>query len=160
MLQDAGRFEAVDTAAAEAVVDTVLGPGRVESGERWANLSLEIDPDRYEEDNVLFSVVAARGPSAPLATITAATGGKRPQAAAVGIQHRAGTKALEQLNEAGVHQPEIWRLVQDHPRRGLVMAVPADAPIAEVTRWLLEAMAVLNRAPVLTGVTYEVYATD
>jgi hypothetical protein len=160
MLQDAGRFEAADAEAAAEVVSAVLGPGRVEGGERWANLTLEIDPDRYEEDNVLFSVVAARGPSAPLATITAATGGKRPQAAAVGIQHRAGTKALEQLHAAGVRQPEIWRLVQDHPRRGLVLAVPADAPIVEVTTWLLEAMAVLNRAPVLTGVTYEVYATD
>ena len=160
MLQDAGRFEAADVDAAAAVVSAVLGPGRVEDGERWANLTLEIDPDLYVEDNVLFSVVAARGPSSPLATVTAATGGKRPQAAAVGIQHRAGTKALEQLREAGVEQPEIWRLVQDHPRRGLVLAMPADAPIVEVTKWLLDAMTVLNRAPVLSGVTYEVYATD
>lgn len=159
MLQDAGRFEQTDLAAFERVLDAVLGPER-STTERWANLSLEIDEDRYVEDNVLFSVVAARGPSAPLATVTAPIGGKRPQAAAVGIQHRAGTKALEQLHEAGVVQPEIWRLVQDHPRRGLVLAIPADAPVPEVAKWLLDAMTVLNRAPVLSGVTYETYATE
>lgn len=158
MLQDAGRFEVTDEATATLVVASALGTAPTASA-RWVNLTLEVDDERFVPDNVMFSIVAARGPSVPMATVTAATTGKREEPAAVGIEHRAGTKAGVQLSEAGLDQPQQWRLVQDHPRRGLVFTLPSDVDTAALARWILDALRVLNRAPVLSGVTYESYAT-
>jgi hypothetical protein len=159
MLQDAGRFEVTDEAAAAMVVEWALGSAPTPSA-RWSNLTLEVDEERFIPDNVMFSIVAARGPSVPMATVTAATSGKREEPAAVGIEHRAGTKAGVQLREAGMETPPEWRLVQDHPRRGLVFTLPAEVDTTVLARWILDALRVLNRAPVLSGVTYESYATN
>ena len=43
---------------------------------------------------------------------------------ALGIEHGSGIKAVERLRERGVRLPEGWEVMQDHPKRGLVVAVP------------------------------------
>src|ERR1700684_88313 len=68
----------------------------------------------------------------------------------VGIQHNTGTKAVARLADLGVPPPPGWRWTQDHPRRGLVVRVPADVHHAEQLAWLLDAGAAPSTVP-LTG---------
>jgi len=68
----------------------------------------------------------------------------------IGIQHAQGTRVLARLTAAGAGLPEGWRLVQDHPRRGLIVAPSPDAGHHAMVTWLLEACAVLS-AVRLTG---------
>jgi hypothetical protein len=43
------------------------------------------------------------------------------------------------LRDLGQPVPEGWKVTQDHPRRGLVAEVPADADNRAVIDWLLRA---------------------
>jgi hypothetical protein len=43
--------------------------------------------------------------------------------------------------------PEGWKVTQDHPRRGLVAEVPADADNRTVVDWLLRAAAAVCQIP-------------
>ena len=68
--------------------------------------------------------------------------------ASVGLQHPAGRFAARQLREAGHPVPDGWRIVSDHARRGLVLAVPdgpqgAETHVEEILRWLPGAGAAL-----------------
>jgi hypothetical protein len=70
--------------------------------------------------------------------------GKRQSAGAtkpttVGLQHAAGPHLAWKLRDLGLPVPDGWRITQDHPRRGLVALVPADADNAAVMGWLLQA---------------------
>ena len=55
------------------------------------------------------------------------------------MQHGLGTKARARLAEIGIEVDAGWRVLQDQPRRGLVVAVPVDADHAAVLEWLLRA---------------------
>jgi hypothetical protein len=57
---------------------------------------------------------------------------------------------LARLATAGLVLPEGWKLVQDHPRRGLVVAPARGAGSESVLGWLLEAGTILS-AVRLTG---------
>ena len=57
----------------------------------------------------------------------------------IGIQHAAGPHLAWKLRDLGLPVPEGWRVTQDHPRRGLVADVPADADDRSVMSWLLQA---------------------
>jgi hypothetical protein len=61
------------------------------------------------------------------------------RATTIGIQHAAGPHLARKLRDLGLPVPEGWRITQDHPRRGLVVQVPADADDGGVMRWLLQA---------------------
>jgi hypothetical protein len=95
-----------------------------------------------------LAVFTARGPAVPLGTWTPAVGGRRPEPSSLGIQHAAGTKALDRLAEAGLPLPAGWVRLADHPRRGLVIRVADGAPLDQVLDWLLAAMAQLARVPI------------
>jgi hypothetical protein len=109
------------------------------TGARYANVIPGVDAAPPRPQSPLSDLFRARGPDVPLATWT-------PDE--VGIQHATGTKALDRLATAGVPLPPGWRRLEDHPRRGLVVRPAPDAPIAEVVRWLLAALEVLNPHPV------------
>lgn len=68
----------------------------------------------------------------------------------IGIAHHAGQRALPVLAGAGIALPAGWRVAQDHPRRGLVLRVPPDAPDTEVLTWIFAAGRALTPVP-LTG---------
>jgi hypothetical protein len=72
------------------------------------------------------------------------------QADSIGIQHAAGVRVLARLATAGLVLPEGWKLVQDHPRRGLVVAPARGADSESMLAWLLEAGTILS-AVRLTG---------
>jgi hypothetical protein len=114
------------------------------SGGGWLNLQPGMRDDDVPEPRTLFGTLfTARGPQVPIATWV-------PAEDSAGIQHAAGPKAAARLAEAGVPVPDGWRVVQDHPKRGLVMRVPQGTPDADVITWLLAAARELCGVP-LTG---------
>ena len=126
------------------------------AGAGWVNVDPEAAlaaEDLPPPRGFLAYRLGARGPDIPRAT-WAAPSGRTP--ANVGIHHAAGVRANDQLRDAGRPVPDSWRLLQDHPKRGLVLAVPTPAgPDALAThegtlRWLLAATTTLSRVP-LTG---------
>jgi hypothetical protein len=62
----------------------------------------------------------------------------------LGIAHAAGKDAVPRLGERGVALPEDWVVVQDHQRRGIVVAVPPWASIEAVVRYVAGALVVLS----------------
>jgi hypothetical protein len=115
----------------------------------WINVQAGIDPeDAPRADAGLFGLFSGRGPV--VATWTAPVPRRRgpPEPASVGIQHPAGPRAVSRLAESGLPVPAGWRVLQDHPRRGLVIAVTPDTPPADVLAWLLDATARLSGVPV------------
>ena len=95
----------------------------------WVNLRPAIDPEQAPADpsSGLFALFGARGPAVPLCTWHA---GER----AAGIEHGTGPKVVRRLDV-----PSGWRVTQDHPRRGLVVAVPPGVGDEEVLAWLISA---------------------
>jgi hypothetical protein len=147
----AGRFPTHDISQVEDLLEQVL---RAESS--WCNLTFEsLEDEEQQPESALFGFLAARGPANPLATVMAATNGRRPRPIEVGIQHRAGVKAAGQLREAQLFVPDAARVAQDHPRRGLVVQWPETADVAVLAAWLFPAMRVLGRAPTTDAVLYE-----
>jgi hypothetical protein len=78
--------------------------------------------------------------------------GKRPpngsvKPTTVGLQHASGPRVAWRLRDLGAPLPEGWKVTQDHPRRGLVALVPADADNRAVIDWLLRAASLVCTVP-------------
>ena len=118
-----------------------------DAGAGWINLQPAVDPDDVPPAPTgLFAVFSGRGPEVPLCTWVAGERRKGKQGKpSVGIQYASGTKAAARLADAGVAVPTEWRVVQDHPKRGLAIQVPIEASHEDVLRWLLRAGDALAR---------------
>ena len=129
------------------LVDAIRELTTASSG--WINLSPEVEPGFEPPPRRLtVAIFSARGEAVPMATWKAPEEpGKR---ATIGIEHGSGPKALERLAAHEVPIPSGWIKVADHPRRGFVATVPADADPEDVAWWLLAATHVLS-VPPLTG---------
>lgn len=115
----------------------------------WINLLPEVEPGcEPPPRRITVALFSARGDAVPLATWSAPEAAGRR--ATVGIEHGSGPKALARLAAHDVPLPAGWLKVADHPRRGLVVTVPADADPSDVAWWLLTATHVLS-VPPLTG---------
>lgn len=124
----------------------------------WINFSPEVEVGHeLPPRSIVATVFSSRGAPVPLATWSAPEepGGK----ATIGIQHGAGPKALEQLAERDLALPAGWWKRSDHPRRGLVVTVPATADPDEVVWWLLTACHALCAAPLTGSWLAKVYRT-
>ena len=66
----------------------------------------------------------------------------------VGLQHASGPRVAWRLRDLGCPLPDGWRITQDHPRRGLVAQVPADADNRAVIDWLLRAATLVCTVPI------------
>ncbi len=131
----------------------------VDAHDGWINFEPSIPVEDVEAvGSGTFSLFSGRGPTVPLGTWTppSAPDRRRAQPAMVGLQHGAGARAKGRLAELGHPVPEGWVVVQDHARKGLVVAVPPAADHAEVVRWLLAAARLLSVVP-LTGWRAAVY---
>lgn len=132
------RFDADDPTDLVVAVEALLEAGR--GG--WVNVEPDVDDDDAVDDDQfgLFKLFSARGPAVPMATVVAPhLGGRRPVPASIGLQHGAGPKALDQLADGGVRPGSGWRQRQDHPKRGLVLELPADVAGDEVVAFVIEA---------------------
>jgi hypothetical protein len=144
---DVVEFFRSDPAQLVAVLDELA---RTRDG--WVNLQAVEDeeeaPDAQPARAGLFSLVGGRGPRIPVGTwVPGDRGGRRPDPDSIGIQHAAGPKALRQLVAAGVSPPEGASLLSDHPKRGLVVALPEGLEPAAVLAWLFRACDVLAPDP-------------
>jgi hypothetical protein len=82
---------------------------------------------------------SSRGPYVPVASWVP---GERTRQGidytAVGVQHGAGSAVADLLEERGHAVPTGWEVVDDHPGRGLVVAVPPATAHVDVLGWLVD----------------------
>lgn len=106
-----------------------------------------VDPP---QGSSLFGIFSAIGPAVPICTwMPGKWRGDRRDPVSIGVQHGAGPRAVSRLREAGIEVPPTWRVRQDHPRRGLVVLVPADQDHDTTLRWLLGAGNALSSVPLV-----------
>jgi hypothetical protein len=117
----------------------------------WINLYPGIHPDdEPPAPSILGSLFSGTGPPVPVCTWVAPQAAQKPPHAELGILHKSGPKAVQTLAADGITVPDTWRVLADHPKRGLVIAVHPESSHREVLDWLLQAGAALTRIP-LTG---------
>jgi hypothetical protein len=139
------EFRVDDPTAVVTRMDEILQRGR-----GWINLQpavSEQEAARAANSAGLFRLFSGRGPAAPFCSWV--PGGRTRSGidyVSLGIQHATGPKAVARLAESGVPVPETWHTMNDHPKRGLVVAVPTNVPNADVLAWLLRAAGALNQA--------------
>jgi hypothetical protein len=132
--------------------DPVVARMTLMAGNRqgWVNLTPGLDVDVPPPTrSTLANIFGARGPDVPLGTWAAPTRNDR-EPSTVGIHHGRGPKVVQRLASEGLALPDGWRILQDHPKRGLVCAVPATTDQAEldsVLDWLLRATGALCPIP-------------
>lgn len=118
----------------------------------WITLQPGIDPgDLPPVRSSLFGIFSGHGPEVPVCTwVPNERTRSGVEHVAIGIQHATGIRTAAKLEENGHAVPDRWYVLQDHPKRGLVVAVPPDESHDVVLRWLLTAGAGLSVVP-LTG---------
>jgi hypothetical protein len=118
----------------------------------WINFHPRIDEDtEVPPESSLFGIFSASGPAVPICTwMPGKWRGERREPVSIGVQHATGPRAVARLGSAGVEVPTGWRVRQDHPRRGLVIMVPAEQDHDSTLSWLLRAGTALSAVP-LTG---------
>jgi hypothetical protein len=99
----------------------------------------------------LFDLLLDAGPDIPVGTWVpprrAQGKGRGVATTSIGLQHPSGQRALDRLQRAGIDPPPGWRLVQDHPRRGLVFSAPVGADHRATLEWLIRAGDFLSVGP-------------
>jgi hypothetical protein len=106
----------------------------------WINLRPQVrdEEEAEERPSGVLGAFSSAGPPVPLCTWTAGEQRRRGLGpSSIGVQHASGPKAARRLAELGAPVPQGWQVVQDHPRRGLVVRPPAEEPLADVLTWLL-----------------------
>ncbi|HXQ44210.1 MAG TPA: hypothetical protein VN816_06200 [Acidimicrobiales bacterium] len=118
----------------------------------WINITpLVREEDEPPPQMGLSTLFSGPAHDVPVCTwVPGKAGRKGIEPDSLGIQHNAGTKTVALLATLGVPVPPGWRREQDHPRRGLVLRVPAGVARSEQLSWLLDAATHLSRVP-LTG---------
>jgi hypothetical protein len=115
----------------------------------WVNLAPMVpEEQRRRPPSILGRVFSARGPEAPMATIT--PGRRRRDGSigpsSIGLVHPLRERLRPWLAEHGLRPPPDWRLKQDNPMRGAVWEVPADTPTAPVVAHLMAMAEALDPA--------------
>lgn len=126
--------------------------GELADGSGWLTIDPEFD-ERFPPPtrSLVGRLVTGRGPYVPRATwVPAQMDRRRPEPVSVGILHATGPKAVERLADADIDVPDRWRVVADHPKRGIVAYVPIDVDHDDVLAWICAAARALTKIP-LTG---------
>jgi hypothetical protein len=138
------EFPESDVSAVVACMDELR-----RAGTGWINLEPGYDADDAPPPrSLLGQAFSSRGPDIPLCTWVPPQAHRRwtePQT--VGVHHGAGRKAVDRLASLGVEVPSAWRVLQDHPRRGLVLAIPDETPPESIVAWLVAAGTALCPVP-------------
>lgn len=118
-------------------------------GSGWVNLQPGYDPELADPGSG-GRWPFRRGPAVPVCTWVPNERAGSRRYDALGVDHGTAMRAGLVLREHGVAVPEGWSVLQDNPRRGLVVAAPLGADHEQVVRWLVSAGEVLAVVP-LTG---------
>jgi hypothetical protein len=110
-------------------------------GTGWINIEPVIDDQHLPAEPGPFAFLGGSTHQVPVITwMPGRRQDDRPaKPTTVGLQHASGPRVAWRLRDLGQPVPEGWKVTQDHPRRGLVAEVPADADNAAVIGWLLQA---------------------
>jgi hypothetical protein len=115
---------------------TAIGTART----GWINVQPVIEEEYEPPEPGPFAFLGGSTHKVPVATWMpgklAANGVAKPTT--IGMQHATGPHLAWKLRDNGLALPEGWKITQDHPRRGLVASVPADAENGSVMDWLLQ----------------------
>ena len=117
------EFNDRETTALVAQMDQLAAAGK-----GWINLTPDLGDDERPEGSVALCT-----------WVVGQMKRDRREPDSVGVQHASGDKAAARLRPAGITLPDGWRVVQDHRRRGLVVAVSPESSHGEVLAWLLRA---------------------
>jgi len=143
------EFRPEDKAAVAAIAKIMAELTTAQKG--WINLYPGVHPDdEPAPPSILGSLFSGTGPPVPVCTWVAPQASQKPPHPELGILHKSGPKAVRKLASEGITVPDHWKVLADHPRRGLVIAVHPESPHTEVLEWLMRAGAALTRIP-LTG---------
>jgi hypothetical protein len=117
------------------------------SRDGWVNLQPLVDEEDVPPTSVgVLGWISAKGPSVPEATWV--PGEKKRNGAvapdSIGLQHGGGPRARVALAEAGTPIPAGWKILSDHPKRGLVVTLPEGTDPKAVVDWLITAARVLS----------------
>lgn len=118
-------------------------------GRGWINVVPQIPEDiDVPPTPGILAIFNKRGPAVPLGTWTASKLTNRgAEPSEVGVQHGAGRKVREELDGTAGAVPETWRMLQDHPRRGLVAQPAPGTSNIEIATWLFGVLGALCRVP-------------
>jgi len=110
-------------------------------GTGWINIEPVIEEDHQPPEPGPFAFLGGSTHKVPVITWMPGkrVEGREAKATTVGLQHASGPHVAWRLRDLGLPVPEGWRVTQDHPRRGLVVEVPATADNRVVIDWLLRA---------------------
>jgi hypothetical protein len=136
------EFQVEDTSEVVALMNEL---GAAHDG--WVNLHPQVRPEDEPPPRTGLSTLLLAGAVHDVPVCTWVAGkltrqGVQPDS--IGVQHAAGSRVLSRLVSTGLALPDGWVLVQDHPRRGLVVAPAAGADRGAVLSWLLEAGTILS----------------
>jgi hypothetical protein len=141
------EFRPDDHYAVDALVRVMEQMTAAQSG--WINLYPGIHPDdEPPTQTILGRLFSGTGPPVPVCTWVAPLPSQKPPHAELGILHKSGPKAVRKLAEKGIEVPAHWKVLADHPKRGLVVAIHPESPHREVLEWVMRAGAALTRIPV------------
>ncbi len=130
------------------------------SGTGWINVKPVVDEEHVPPAPGPFAFLGGSTHQVPTVTWMpgrrAGNGVRKPTT--VGLQHAAGPRIAWKLRDIGMPLPEGWRVTQDHPRRGLVALVPADADDRDVMGWLLAAATFACAVPTTGRWTASIHA--
>lgn len=114
----------------------------------WINIEPIVDEDdladlRERTPHPLLRIFSAKGRPIPFATVVL-----EHDDLAVGLEHARGARVVRELADLGIRAPSSWQQQQDHPKRGVVYAVPRDEAPITVLSWLLDAATALSDVPI------------
>ncbi|HPB45042.1 MAG TPA: hypothetical protein PLP95_04235, partial [Microthrixaceae bacterium] len=112
------------------------------TGSGWLNIVPEL-PEGTEVPATpnSLAIFSRRGPVVPLATWTTT------EPTELGLLHGTSQRARFALADTVAAIPDGWRVLADHPRKGLVVVPGAGLGHRVVARWLLDALTVLCLPP-------------
>lgn len=126
----------------------------------WINI-LPVIPEDVDVPATpgVLAIFSKRGPVVPMATWTAPHATRRgTEPAQLGLQHGAGRHAAAALSGTRWEVPGDWRVVGDHPRRGMVLEA-REATDLDVATWLLGALGELCIPPRTGEVDVFIYSS-
>ena len=95
--------------------------------------------------SIFWKAFSSRGPRIPQFTWTSATDRKgNYQPSEIGLTHPTGIAVLERIKGFQINIPDEWRLIQDHPKRGIVFQLPATYDSEEVVMFATSVIPVVS----------------
>ena len=111
----------------------------------WFNIEPDVDERSIHTVSIFWKAFSSRGPRIPQFTWTSATDRKgNYQPSEIGLTHPTGIAVLERIKGFQINVPDEWRLIQDHPKRGIVFQLPATYVSEEVVMFATSVIPVVS----------------